>query len=295
MRKRVLAALLLAFLPLLLQIAVARGEPAQYFAARVTFIDVGQGEAILVQDGAGFDALIDGGPEAAGERVLAHLRRHARGPLEVMLASHADSDHVGGLIAVLEAGEPAVNSVLYNGYPGDTQTWQRFAAAIDEEGLALAPLQYPATLSWGSLEVLVLNPPAGLAEPESNAASAALRLASGEVEFLLTADIDSGVEAGLLALGAPLAAEVLKVAHHGSRTGSGAAFLQAVQPREAVISVGPNSYGHPAPEILRRLSEYGACIWRTDFLGSVVITVGETGEYAVQPATTYLPFVRQAP
>jgi competence protein ComEC len=151
----------------------------------------------------------------------------------------------------------------------------------------------PQALAWGRATAIVLNPEPAGACTDHNRASLALLLDLGEVEALLAADIDEEAEADLLANGLPLAAEVLKVAHHGSASGSSAAFLAAVQPGAAVLSVGENSYGHPAPETLRRLSAAGAQLWRTDLLGTV--TLHSDGlSYRLAPVTNYLPAVFQA-
>lgn len=123
--------------------------------------------------------------------------------------------------------------------------------------------------AWGAMSVHVLNPPSGLNSPETNAASIVLRVDYGEVSYLLTGDIDAAVESDILSRATPVAAEILKVAHHGSSYGSSAAFLSAAAPDEAVISVGENSYGHPAEDTLQRLGSAGAFTWRTDLSGNV--------------------------
>ena len=116
-----------------------------------TFIDVGQGDAALLRDGEGFDVLIDGGKTSAGPTVLAVLRSLGITELDVMVASHADADHIGGLIDVLEADDIVIQQVLYNGYPGSTVTWSNFAAAVAADGLALTPAQSPMELQRGEM------------------------------------------------------------------------------------------------------------------------------------------------
>jgi competence protein ComEC len=240
--------------------------------SRVAFINVGQGDSALLTDGAGFDVLIDGGLRAAGPTVVAYLRQQGVTDVDVMVASHADADHVGGLIDVLALNDIPVKAVVYNGYAGSTITWSDFAAAVANEGLVLTPAAFPGTFQWGGMTVQVLNPVAGLSNPEQNKASVVLRVQNGTQRFLFPGDIDSTVEATVVARGTPVAADVLKVPHHGSAYGSSAAFLAAVHPHDAVISVGDNSYGHPAPETLARLAASGATLWRTDVDGTVVFT-----------------------
>ena len=252
---------------------------------------MGQGDAILVRDGNGFDVLVDGGRPSAGAIVLAYLRQVGVDDLEAVLATHADQDHVGGLIDVLSADDIPVESAFYNGYPGDTQTWTQFVEAVAAEGLTLLPAQYPQTLTWGGISAQVLNPVSNLPTPEQNEASVVLSLAIGQVNLLLTADISAQTESELLARGLSLQAEVLKVAHHGSQYSSSLDFLNAVGPAEAIISVGENSYGHPAPETMQRLTSVGARLWRTDFSGTVVVT-SDGFSYSLTPRLNYLPLIR---
>ena len=160
------AALLLVLVCLLpgAGLQVARAAPSAVW--RIFILDVGQGDATLIRDGLGTDVLVDGGRKSTGETVLASLRQLQVDDLEAILATHADSDHVGGLIDVLLADDIPVESALYNGYPGDTQTWGQFVAAVAAEGLSLLPAQYPGSFTWGTISASVLNPPPGLPDPE---------------------------------------------------------------------------------------------------------------------------------
>jgi competence protein ComEC len=228
--------------------------------------------------------------------VLEFLRQQGITELDVMVASHADSDHIGGLIDILEANEIVVLQVMYNGYPGDTATWSDFAAAVAADGLTLTAVQFPAEIQWGLMQVYVLNPASGLGDPETNDASLVFRIDHGEINYLFTGDIDSTIEATVVARGTPVAAEILKVPHHGSKYSSSAEFLAAVSPLEAVISVGENSYGHPAGETLARLEAAGARIWRTDLEGNILAeSDGETYQIFAGSSTgetwIYLPVI----
>ena len=263
------AALLLACLAVVLLAAGGAAQPSG--SQTIVFLNVGQGDAAVLSDGAGFTALIDGGKPAAGALVTAYLHQQGITRLNVILASHADSDHIGGLIGVLQDGSIAVDQVLYSGYPGTTATWDSFAAAVAARGLSLTAVQFPQVLAWGSLTVHILNPPSGLLNPETNDASVVALVSYGAIDALFPGDIDSTIEATVAARGTPVAAEVLKVAHHGSASSSSSAFLAAVRPQQAVISVGVNSYGHPSPLTLSRLSASGARTWRTDRAGNLLI------------------------
>lgn len=238
----------------------------------ISFINVGQGDSILLHDDSNFDILIDGGQPSAGPTVTAYLRQQHVDDIDVMVATHADEDHIGGLIDVLQMTDVPVRSVIYNGYAGTTARWNEFVTAVQQEGLVPSPLQYPNTVKWGSVTGTVLNPEPGLVNPDQNDASLVLLIAHNGVKSLFPGDISSTAETDIAARGVPLAAQVLKVAHHGSKYSTSATFLSAVQPSDAIISVGANPYGHPAPETLSRLEAVGARIWRTDRQGTIVMT-----------------------
>ena len=268
---------------------------SQPYSIQVSFIDVGEGDAALIQNADGYNILIDGGKKSSGSAVLAYLRNNGVDTIHVMVASHPDSDHIGGLIPVLEATDITVDAVIYNGYPGDTQTWYEFTAAVDHEGLILTTAQFPGTLSWGATTAYILNPPAGLVQPDTNAASLVLLLDHYDVDTLFTGDIDTTIEAEIIARETPIAADLLKVPHHGSDSSTSTELLDAVQPNDSMISVGPNSYGHPGAETLARLLESGTRIWRTDMNGTILVTSSDGISYQVIPMVVlevfFLPLI----
>ena len=260
-----------------------------------TFIDVGQGDSILIRDGAGFDILIDGGKPEAGPIVLDYLRSQGITDLDVMLASHADSDHIGGLISVLQATDITVQSVLYNGYPGDTATWNTFVSAVTENGSVLSSVQFPADLTWGTMQAHILNPAAGLSNPETNDVSIVIRLDYGSVNYLFTGDISATIEATVIARQTPIASEILKVAHHGSAYSTSDTFLAEADPTTSVISVGRNSYDHPSPLTIDRIVNSGSQVLRTDQSGNITINSdGSAFTVSTDPSINisfYLPVI----
>ncbi len=238
----------------------------------ITFIDVGQGDSALLRDPNGFTVLMDGGVRSAGPIIAEYLRDEGVRQIDVLVASHPDSDHIGGLITVLEMDDIPVRKVLYNGYPGDTRTWEDFARAVRDEGLRLTVTRAGDRHTWGQMRAVVINPQAGLNNPESNSACLAVMVTTGQLRTLFTCDLAFDQERDLINRGVDLDADILKVAHHGSGEGSSTAFLEAVSPEIAVISVGAdNTYGHPREETLARLEDAGAGIWRTDLDGHIVI------------------------
>jgi len=169
---------------------------------------------------------------------------------------------------------------------------QEFEAAVTADGLLLLPLQYPQSLGWGKFDIQVLNPPADLVDPEQNEASVVLLIDYAQITLLLPGDIGSAVEAQLPGRTPTLRADILKIAHHGSKFSSSQAFLESVQPGEAIISVGVNSYGHPAPETMARLIAVGTNIWRTDQVGTITVT-SDGSSYELLPKITFLPLLLQ--
>jgi len=233
----------------------------------VSSIDVGQGDSILLRAPDGTDILIDGGPRAAGPTVVAYLQQEGVDDIEVMVATHPHADHIGGLINVLQSTIP-VEAVVY-GLPGSTVTYSDFVAAMQADGLTLTPVAEGQAFTWGPMSVSAQNPPEG----DTNEDSVVLLITYGDHEFLFTVDIGSAAEGDILASGVSINADVLKVAHHGSKYSSSQVFLDVVTPAYAVISVGEdNPYGHPTQETLDRLAVVDAEVYRTDLHGTVVIT-----------------------
>jgi competence protein ComEC len=244
----------------------------------LTVLDVGQGDAILVQGPDGRALLVDtggGGPGRfdRGERiVLPALHRAGIRRLAALVLTHGDPDHAGGLTSLLE-GMP-IDAVWV---PAGTEDagWQR---PVEAAGVPRLPLARGDRVWVGPLLVQVLHPPrAGPGQgpwvSDVNNGSLVLRIEWGLAAAILTGDAERPVEADALAAGLPVSAPILKVGHHGSRHASTAPFLAAVGPRLALVSVGArNPFGHPSPEVLGRLAAAGAAVYRTDYDGAVEIT-----------------------
>ncbi len=231
----------------------------------VTFIDVGQGDAALVQ-AADATVLIDGGQDDSG--IVEALRGRGVSKLDLVVASHPHADHIGGLAAVLHAF-PVV-AVATNGQPHTTTTYEAFLDAIAEAGAEYREVGRGDKLRAGSLQFEVLHP--GHVSGDLNNDSLVLCLQHGSIGFLFAGDVQTEGEASMLWGGMPVRADVLKVSHHGSSSSSSVSFVSAVAPRVAVISCGAgNSYGPPHAETLAILQYVGADVYRTDQVGSVVI------------------------
>jgi competence protein ComEC len=233
----------------------------------VWFLDVGQGDAVLIQTPDGTQVLVDGGPSPSalfgqlGE-VLPFWDRS----LDLVVLTHPDSDHMAGLIPLLERYRvtTVVDSVAAN-EPG-ANAW---LAAVGEAGVARQVAARGMELRAGSALMTVLHPAADPALIDAgNDDSIVLRLQYGATSALFTGDAEAGAEGAMVSSLPLLKADVLKVAHHGSASGTSARFVAAVAPQLAVISVGAeNRFGHPAPEVLDRLR--GAKVLRTDQRGRI--------------------------
>ncbi len=243
----------------------------------VAFLDVGQGDAIFITTPGGRQILIDGGPSPTA--LLSEMGRQMPfwdRSLDIVVNTHPEADHLLGLPTALERYR--VSQVILPDVDADTPLYAVWQSALADEEATVTRARAGMRLSSGDgVEVEVLHPGAAPAGDHLNDHSVVLRLTLGRVSFLLPGDIGADVEQGLVAGGRSLAATVIKAPHHGSDTSSSPAFLAAVDPQVAVISVGAdNRFGHPAPGILQRYAEYGIPVLRTDEMGSVeFITDGE--------------------
>ena len=257
---------------------------------RVTFLDVGQGDAALVEGPGGFVMLIDGGGAIHGSfdpgaRVVGPvLRRKGIDRIDLVVLSHAHPDHMNGLFHILERFP--VGMLWTPGEAGGNPEYHRLIALARSRGVEVAE---PRSFVRGSLEVQARGPMLGTAvrAPPGlgvNDASLVVRVGLGGRWFLFSGDIETQGEMELVAdsLANPLTSDVLKVPHHGSRTSSGDPLLDAVAPRIAVASLGRrNRFGFPRAEVLARYASRGIELLRTDLHGAVTIEVGKDGDLQV--------------
>lgn len=229
----------------------------------VHFLDVGQGDStLIVCDGEAM--LIDGGPSSASQIVFSYIRQHV-GELDVAIATHPHDDHIGGLSAALNA---VPVGVIYSPVSEWNSTcWANMEKYAEAQGTPIVVPMEGDVFLLGSAIVTIIHcwPEAW----EENDMSIVLRLDYGETSFLFTGDAEIMSEEMMLGEGMPLKADVLKVAHHGSRYSSSPEFLAVVKPEWAVISCGKgNAYGHPNEEVLQALSH--TTVLRTDQMGTII-------------------------
>ncbi len=237
----------------------------------VHFMDVGQGDAILLVSPEGRSLLVDGGEFHMGDDVLAYLDELNIEELDIIVATHPHSDHIGGLIRVME--ELPVGQVYDSGRMHTTQTMLSYLETIENKDIHFQVVSQGYSFQLGEeVKIFVLSPWDDLLQEEINAASIVLLVKYRDFTMLLTGDATALVEEGLLERGQLEPLHILKVAHHGSRTSTTEFFLSATRPDIAIISAGVgNRYGHPHEIVLERLKEYGVKIFRTDWHGSIVI------------------------
>lgn len=234
-------------------------------------IDVGQGDALLLVSN-GKSMLIDGGPTDSSDALLAYLRAQKLTHLDYVILTHAHSDHYGGLRQVFEKYDVGLFLLPDS---ADTDTVYSFASWLcGKNDCDMDLISAGRSYVLGDSTVSVLSPAADAAAEDENDLSAVLLAEYGEYKFLLTGDASSAL---LETLDLPKI-DVFKVAHHGSSDGTSDLLLSKTSPAHAFISCGAgNEYGHPQDACLRRLTEAGARVWRTDLSGNVVAAVtGDT-------------------
>lgn len=235
---------------------------------KVVFLDVGQGDAVLIQSGRQ-QVLIDGGRE--GRALLSALGRELPfydRTIEVVIATHPDADHIGGFPALFERYR--IGQYIETGADGKSDDFGLLERSLERLAIPRSvPGRLGTSLELSPVGKLTLLYPVALpldSEMETNEGSLVTRFDFGDTSFLFTGDLPH--EETFIPSIEPV--DILKVAHHGSRYSTSEAWLDLVQPKEAVISVGKNAYGHPHPEVLERLTKRGVTTYRTDTLGSIV-------------------------
>jgi competence protein ComEC len=237
---------------------------------KVTFLDVGQGDAILIEEGSN-QILIDGGEngkiilEKLGENMPFWDRK-----IEVMIITHPDSDHYGGLVSVLDNYE--VLNVLKTDLSKSSKVWKVFEEKIKKENSETLRSIYGLNLNFSNgASLKTVYPFSKISKNEdSNDSSVVMRLDFGENSFLFTGDLPGSLEDDLVKAGIDLNVDFLKIAHHGSKNSTTEVFLEATSPQDAIVSVGTkNSYKHPHREVLDKLKNRIIRTWRTDEDGDI--------------------------
>ncbi|MDC3418179.1 ComEC/Rec2 family competence protein [Aquibacillus salsiterrae] len=236
---------------------------------KVHFIDVGQGDSILIELPNRKTVLIDGGPPKAGRKVVDYLKKENIKQLDLIVATHPDIDHIGGLIPVLATFE--VNKLVDSGKLYYTNTYLDYLKVIEQHNIPVTIAKSNETIKLAeNIRLKMLNHTSNFSS--NNEASISLALRYKDMDFLFMGDVEQKQEKAIADL-YNVEAEFLKVAHHGSATSSSYQFLQEVRPERAILSYAKdNPYGHPVRDVVDRLLEVGTTIYSTAKLGNIVVT-----------------------
>lgn len=278
MKKKFFAALLILILPLLWlawlntdghnfiesswKLALSK-ENKNYSDGRlkVSFIDVGQGDSILLETPEGNAMLIDAGGNDCGHKVVEYIKKQNINRLDVLVGTHPHEDHIGGLDTVIKSFD--IGKVYMPKVSTTTKTFEDVLSEIKEKGMKITAARAGMTIDLDpELTVRILAPNSEKYKDLNNY-SVVLKVTYGKTSFLFTGDAEEKSENEMM--GFDLKADVLKVGHHGSDSSTAERFLEAVSPEYAVISVGKhNDYGHPDEKILERLENSNVKVYRTD-------------------------------
>lgn len=239
--------------------------PATATNLKIHFIDVGQGDSILLQSG-GKNMLVDAGPSEAGSKVISYLKTQGVSSLDVVVATHPHEDHIGGMNTILDAFK--INLYIDNGASHTTSTYENLINKLVKDQTPYAVVKTGKIIPFSSgISVTVLSPLS--LSGDYNEDSIVLKVTNGKQNILLTGDSSQSLGS--------MKAQILKVPHHGSKYGSSISYLSLISPEVAIISVGArNDFGHPAQETLSNLEKMGSKIYRTDNDGTVVINTDGT-------------------
>jgi beta-lactamase superfamily II metal-dependent hydrolase len=242
---------------------------------KIAFLDVGQGESILIQAPNGQTMLIDGGRSTnlAKSVIIPKLQEWGAQQVDVLIPTHPDLDHIAGLVGVLE--NFPVKLAALTGQVHSTQIYERLLTAIRDKNIEALKVRTGTAIPFDpAVKIEVLAPDEdAVQDDDTNNASIVLKLTYGNTSFLLTGDAEFPENKAILNHGFDLRSTVLKLGHHGSRTSTNEDWLQRVQPQLGIISAGTdNSFGHPHPEVIAALEKLKIPYIRTDEHGTITVT-----------------------
>lgn len=259
-------------------------QPPETPELTVAFLNVGQGDSIFIKTPSNKHILIDGGTipkewsnfNAGAKVVVPYLQAKSICTLDIVIGTHPDLDHIGGLLAVLQTLK--VNKFIDAGTISTTQTYQELLNLIDKKHIKYI-IAKPGFIDIDpAIKLEILSPINEVFKEDSNNNSIVLRLEYNKVSFLLTADIGVAAEKYYIQkYGDHLRSDIMKIAHHGGKNSTSVELLNCALPSAAIISVGKNNpFGHPSKEVLDKLKNLGTTVYRTDKLGTIIIrTDGE--------------------
>lgn len=260
-------------------------EEPQVSELTIHFIDVGQGDATLIECDDAY-MLIDAGNNDKGTLVQNYLVKQGVETLDYVIGTHPDADHIGGLDVAIYKFD--CETIILPDAEKDTKTYEDVLLAIQSKAYKITAPVVGDTYTLGSAEFTIISPNRNYGS-NVNDNSVGILLQNGENKFLFVGDAEEDAEEDMVNSGMNLMADVYKVSHHGSKTATTDAFFAAVSPTYAVISAGEdNAYGHPAAEVLNKLREAGVEVFRTDEQGTIVLTSdGKTITWNCSPSESW--------
>lgn len=236
---------------------------------KVHFIDVGQGASQLIIGSTGKTILIDAGNNSEEKTIVDYLKKQKIKKIDILIGTHPDADHVGGLDAVISNFD--IGKIFMPKVVSTTNTYKDVLTAIKNKNLKVTTAKAGLTLDWEKDAIVKMIAPVGTYE-DSNDMSAVIKLTYGSTSFLFMGDAEVKSENDIIKSKENIKSDVLLVGHHGSNSSTSQKFLNAVNPKYAVIQVGKNSYGHPTSDVLKRLTDKKIKIYRNDKQGTIIFT-----------------------
>ncbi|OGN09047.1 MAG: hypothetical protein A3C61_02180 [Candidatus Yanofskybacteria bacterium RIFCSPHIGHO2_02_FULL_39_10] len=241
---------------------------------KVYFLDIGQGDVIFIESPSGQQVLIDGGPDNKILSKLGEVMSFYDKDIDLVVMTHPDADHASGLVDVLDRYE--IKNIVFSDIINDKALYQSWKGAVSQEGADVIDPVAGKVIDLGDGVTLVIISPLEsivgktVKEGETNNNSVVVMLKYKDLEVLLTGDLETKGERAIMLDGINIDVDVLKVAHHGSKTSTSEEFISATTPEVAIIQVGAkNRYGHPTQEVLNRLENFGIKYYRNDVDGDI--------------------------
>jgi DNA internalization-related competence protein ComEC/Rec2 len=237
---------------------------------KVIFLDVGQGASQLLISPSGKTMLIDAGNNDKESLMLDYLQKYNLTKLDIVIGTHPDADHIGGLDKVIDHFN--IGKIYMPKVQSNTRTFESLLKSIKNKGLKVSTAKAGLQLQWDDKVTIQMIAPTK-AYPDANDNSAVIHVSYGNTSFMLTGDAEAESEKGIIASGVNLQSDVLLVGHHGSKSSTSLDFLKKVKPQYAIIQSGKeNKYGHPHTVTLKLLKAQGIKIYRNDLNGTIEVT-----------------------
>lgn len=248
--------------------AAPEGDKTNFSILKVHIIDIGQGDSVLIESDNQY-MLIDAGEKGTSSLVIEYLEDSGVKKLDYVIATHPHSDHIGGLVDVINSFQ--VGKIIMPNVVHTSRTFENLLDTISDHALKITKPIIGNEYAIGEASFIIIAPNS-LSYDSLNNYSVGIKLTYEENSFVFTGDAEIESEYEMLENGINLDADVLKLGHHGSSTSNSESFLDAVTPSIAIVSAGiDNQYGHPHVEILESIKEKNITLYRTDTQGTIIL------------------------